>query len=111
MLLPWYVVWALPLVWVLPREPRVVLLTTSVLLALTLWSAEPLRFPGAFELNLFIGRWIVTPILLLLALRALHDLRRRAGLGLSFAERRVVLDREPGAAQGEQQVAATAGHR
>ena len=111
-LLPWYVVWALPLVWLLPREPRIALLASSVLLAVTLWSAEPLRFPGAFELNLFVGRWIVTPILLVLALRALRDLRRRAELGLAFAERRVVVGGVGGGlAQGEEHVPAPAGHR
>ena len=31
-LLPWYVVWALPLVWLVPRVPRLVLLGTSVAL-------------------------------------------------------------------------------
>lgn len=109
-LLPWYVVWALPLVWLLPREPRVALLATSVLLAVTLWSAEPLRFPGAFELNLFLGRWLVTPVLLVLALRALRDLRRRADLGLAFAERRVVPG-ERRSSDREQHVAEAAGHR
>ena len=111
-LLPWYVVWALPLVWALPKEPRVALLATSALLAVTLWAAEPLRFPGAFELNLFVGRWIVTPILLVLALRALRDVRRRADLGLTFAERRVTLgagDRGP--THGQEHVAAPAGQR
>jgi alpha-1,6-mannosyltransferase len=111
-LLPWYVVWALPVVWLLPREPRVALIATSVLLAVTLWSAEPLRFPGAFDLNLFVGRWIVTPILLVLALRALRDLRRRADLGLAFAERRFVVgDGSGGLAHGEEHVPAPAGHR
>ena len=109
-LLPWYVVWALPLVWLLPRPARLALMTTSVLLAVTLWSAEPLRFPGAFELNLFLGRWLVTPVLLVLALRALRDLRRRADLGLAFAERRVVPG-ERRSSDREQHVAEAAGHR
>ena len=110
-LLPWYVVWALPLVWVLPREPRSALLATSCLLAVTLWSAEPLRFPGAFELNLFVGRWVVTPILLLLALRALRDVRRRADRGLAFAERGAVVAGTPagGPAQREEEGASASG--
>jgi hypothetical protein len=111
-LLPWYVVWALPLAWILPREPRVALLTTSSLLAVTLWAAEPLRFPGAFDLNLFVGQWIVTPILLVLALRALRDVRRRADLGLTFADRRtVVVAADRGLAHGEHDVPAPAGQR
>lgn len=110
-LLPWYVVWALPLVWLLPREPRLALLATSVLLAVTLWSAEPLRFPGAFDVNLFVGRWVVTPILLVLALRALRNLRRRAELGLTFVDRRAVVAAGDGPVAGEERVAAPTGHR
>ena len=110
-LLPWYVVWALPLVWILPREPRVALLATSALLAVTLWSAEPLRFPGAFDLNLFVGRWIVTPVLLILALRALRDVRRRADLGLAFADRRSAAGPAGGPSHGEERVPASAGDR
>jgi hypothetical protein len=112
-LLPWYVVWALPVAWVLPREPRLALLATSALLAVSMWSAEPLRFPGAYEVNLALVRWVVTPILLVLALRALLDLRRRAERGLPFAERGLVVPRVAarGAAEGEEQVASAAGQR
>jgi alpha-1,6-mannosyltransferase len=83
-LLPWYVVWSLPVVWLLPRSARTALIATSALLAVTLWSAEPLRYPGAFNVDLFVGRWIVTPVFLLLLLRALRDLNRRLSLGLPF---------------------------
>jgi alpha-1,6-mannosyltransferase len=85
-LLPWYVVWTLPLVWLLPRVARTTLIATSAMLAVTLWSAEALRFPRAFEVNLFVGRWIVTPILLVLTIRTVRDLRRRIGLGLPFED-------------------------
>ena len=70
-LLPWYVTWSLPLVWALPRMARTTVLATSVLLAATLWSAEPLRFPGAFQVDTFIGRWVVTPIVLVLLIRSI----------------------------------------
>ena len=83
-LLPWYVVWSLPVVWLLPRSVRTALIATSALLAVTLWSAEPLRYPGAFDVDLFIGRWVVTPVFLLLLLRALRDLGARLSLGLPF---------------------------
>jgi hypothetical protein len=109
-LLPWYVVWALPIAWLLPRIPRTTLLVTGALLAVTLWSAEPLRFPGAFDLNLFVGRWIVTPILLVLALGVLRDLRRRLDLGLRLGD-----DVVPGAvaptSEEPQDVAEPARHR
>jgi hypothetical protein len=85
-LLPWYAVWVLPLVWLLPRTARGVAIATGALLAVTLWAAEPLRFPGAFALNLFVGGWIVTPILLAITLVLLHDLRSRVFVGFSFED-------------------------
>ena len=60
-LLPWYVVWALPLVWLLPRVPRLVLLGTSVALGVSQWTAEPARFPGAYDTNVLIGHYVITP--------------------------------------------------
>ena len=85
-LLPWYVVWALPLVWVLPRVPRTALLATSAMMAVTLWSAEPLRFPGAFDVDLFVGRFLVTPVMLVLLVNALLDLRSRLRVGFSLED-------------------------
>jgi alpha-1,6-mannosyltransferase len=85
-LLPWYVVWALPLVWVLPRVPRTALLASGAMLAVTLWSAEPLRYPGAFGLDLFVGHWVVTPALLVLLVLTLRDLRSRIDTGLVFED-------------------------
>jgi hypothetical protein len=76
-LLPWYVAWALPLVWLLPRPPRATLLAAGAALALAQWSTEPLRYPDAFDVNLFIGHWIVTPAMLVLALWCIADLRHR----------------------------------
>jgi alpha-1,6-mannosyltransferase len=83
-LLPWYVVWALPLVWVLPRVPRTALLAAGALLAVTLWSAEPLRYPGAFSLDVFVGHWLVTPAFLVLLVLSLRDLRSRIDLGFAL---------------------------
>ena len=62
-LMPWYVTWALPLAWVLPRAARWTLLAVSALLGVTLWSTEAMRYPGAFRLNVFVGNWIVVPII------------------------------------------------
>ncbi len=109
-LLPWYVVWALPLVWLLPRTARTALITTSVLMAVTLWSAEPLRFPGGFDIDLFVGHWIVTPTLLVLLIRMIRDLRERLAIGMALE------DHDPAPqtsaadnAEGEQAVAAPTG--
>ena len=76
-LLPWYVVWALPLIWLLPRAPRVTLITAGAALALAQWSTEPLRYPDAFGVDLWLGHWIVTPLMLGLVIWSLVDLRQR----------------------------------
>jgi hypothetical protein len=83
-LLPWYVVWALPLVWLLPRVPRLVLLGTSVALGVSQWTAEPARFPGAYDTNVLIGHYVITPVVVaLLGWLLLDGWRRwRAGLPL-----------------------------
>jgi alpha-1,6-mannosyltransferase len=85
-LLPWYVAWSLPLVWLLPREPRAALLVTSVALGVSLWSTEPERSQTAFEINLWIGHWIITPVVSVFVLRTLASLRRRVREGLSLAD-------------------------
>lgn len=76
-LLPWYVTWALPLVWLLPRAPRVTLLAASAALALAQWSTEPLRYPGSFSVNLWFGHWIVTPVMTALLVWTVVELWRR----------------------------------
>ena len=38
-LLPWYVTWALPVLWLLPKVPRFVLLGTSTALAVSQFTA------------------------------------------------------------------------
>ncbi|MDP9301982.1 MAG: hypothetical protein M3P43_13995 [Actinomycetota bacterium] len=83
-LLPWYVVWALPLVWALPRVPRVAALAASSMLGVTLWSEEPLRYPGAFDLNLLVGYLVVVPVLLVMLVLVIQDLRSRMEQGRLF---------------------------
>ena len=85
-LLPWYVVWALPLAWVLPKAPRTALIAVSSLLGVTLWSTEAMRYPGAFSLNVFVGNWLVVPVIVWLLLVLLRDLRSRVELGLVFED-------------------------
>jgi hypothetical protein len=76
-LLPWYVAWALPLIWLTPKPPRATVIAAGVALALAQWTTEPLRYPDAFDVNLWIGHWIVTPAMLVLAIWCLVDLRHR----------------------------------
>ena len=102
-LLPWYVAWSLPLAWLLPRAPRTTLLVTSVALGVSLWSAEPERSLAAFELNLWIGHWVITPVITLLLLRNLRDLRDTIRDRLPFGD---VSGGWPGASAERQQQAA-----
>jgi alpha-1,6-mannosyltransferase len=85
-LLPWYVAWALPVVWLLPKAPRTTLLAAGVALAMSQWSTEPLRYPDAFAVNLWLGHWIVTPVMLGLVTWCLIDLRRRIRARLPLEE-------------------------
>lgn len=81
-LLPWYVAWSLPLVWLLPRVPRTVLIGTAAALALSQWTAEPSFYPGAYDANVLIGHYVLTPLVLVWAAWLLIDLRRRCRDGL-----------------------------
>jgi alpha-1,6-mannosyltransferase len=83
-LLPWYVVWGLPLVWVLPRVPRITTIAASAMLGVTLWSEEPLRYRGAFDLNLLVGYLVVVPVLLVMLVLVIEDLRSRIEHGRPF---------------------------
>jgi hypothetical protein len=76
-LLPWYVAWALPLLWLLPKAPRATVIAAGAALALAQWTTEPLRYPDAFDVNLWIGHWILTPAMLVLVIWCLVDLRHR----------------------------------
>jgi hypothetical protein len=83
-LLPWYLAWSLPLIWILPRVPRVSLIALSVVLALSQWTAEPLRFPEAYDLNVLIGHYALTPIVIALLVWLGLDLRRRLSTPLAL---------------------------
>jgi alpha-1,6-mannosyltransferase len=89
-LLPWYVTWALPLAWLLPRAPRAALIAAGAGLALAQWSTEPLRYPGAFRVNLWVGHWIVVPVVTGLLIWTLVDLRRRLTRGLTLEDQESV---------------------
>jgi hypothetical protein len=84
-LLPWYVTWALPVVWLLPRAPRVALMSTSTALAISQWTTEPSRFRGAYEVNTLLGRYAFAPFILLLLVWLLFELRRRLRSDLPLA--------------------------
>jgi Glycosyltransferase family 87 len=80
-LLPWYVTWALPLGWLLPRVPRTVLIGTGLALTVSQWTSEPARFEAAYEANLWVGHWVITPVVIALLGWLLVDLWRRSRSG------------------------------
>ncbi len=87
-LLPWYVTWALPLAWLLPRAPRRSLLGASLALTVSQFATEPARFTRAFDANLFFGHYVVTPVVVALLVWLVLDLRRRVRSGAPLEEKR-----------------------
>jgi len=83
-LLPWYLAWSLPLIWILPHVPRVSLIVLSGVLALSQWTAEPLRFPEAYDINILIGHYALTPVVIGLLVWLGLDLRRRLAIPLAL---------------------------
>jgi hypothetical protein len=80
-LLPWYVTWALPLGWLLPRVPRTVLIGTGVALTVSQWTSEPAAFGSAYDANLLVGHYVITPVVIGLLGWLLLDLWRRTRSG------------------------------
>jgi hypothetical protein len=93
-LLPWYVAWALPLVWVLPLVPRTVLLGTGSALTLSQWTSEPSRFAVAYDANILFGHYVLTPLVVGLLGWLLADLVRRSRARAPLEDR---AEREPAA--------------
>jgi alpha-1,6-mannosyltransferase len=79
-LLPWYVAWLIPLAWILPRTARGGAVLISVALAITELVAEPSRAPRVWEAMVFGLHWVATPIILLVLIRLLLELRRRTSM-------------------------------
>jgi hypothetical protein len=86
-LLPWYVVWSLPLVWLLPRVPRLVALGMSLALTLSQWTSEPASFMTAYDANIWFGHYVLTPVVIALLGWLLLDLVRRVRSGSALADR------------------------
>jgi alpha-1,6-mannosyltransferase len=85
-LLPWYLSWSLPAIWLLPRVPRAVLVVSSGVLALSQWTAEPERFPEAYDVNVLVGHYVLTPVVIGLLVWLALDLRRRLSIPLALHE-------------------------
>jgi hypothetical protein len=83
-LLPWYIVWTLPLAWVVPRVPRTGIIVLSALLAASEVIAEPARNPALYEGALLWVHYVVTVGVFAVLVWLLVDFRRRlrSGAGL-----------------------------
>ena len=88
--------WSLPLIWVLPFAPRTSLIVLSGVLALSQWVAEPDRFPRAYDLNVLVGHYVLTPIVIGLLVWLGLDLARRARGSLPLHDEE---EREPAEAR------------
>ncbi len=85
-LLPWYVTWTLPVAWLLPRTPRAVLLGSGLALTVSQWTTEPGGFASAYDANLFLGHYVLTPVVIALLGWLLVDLWRRSRDGASLQD-------------------------
>lgn len=83
-LLPWYIVWTLPLAWTLPRVPRLALVWLSGLLAISEVVAEPANSPKIYEGMLIGVHYLITIGVLAILVWLLVDLRRRVRGGIAL---------------------------
>ena len=81
LLYPWYAMWLVPVAWLVPRPARDGAVVVSVALAVTELVAEPSRAPRVWEAMVFGLHYVATPIVLLVLIRLVLDLRRRLRTG------------------------------
>jgi hypothetical protein len=83
-LLPWYIVWILPIAWLLPRTARGAVVVVSAVLTASQTVAAAVHFPSIFHATLFVGHYVLTPVLFVTFVVLLRDLFRRLrdGTGL-----------------------------
>jgi hypothetical protein len=87
-LLPWYVAWVLPVVWLLPRVPRLAAVVVSTALSVSEVMAEPLRGREIFEGMVLGLHYVITPVVFLVLVWLLVDLRRRLREGVPLEAER-----------------------
>ncbi len=79
-LLPWYVVWVLPVAWLLPRRGLAVAVGLSAVLAMFHTMVEPQHTRQLYAVVLAIGHDVVGPVLLAILVWLLLHLRVRGGV-------------------------------
>lgn len=95
LLLPWYAAWVVPLAWLLPKPARIGVLFISVALVITELISEPTRAPRAWEVMVLWLHWVATPVVLLVLIRLLLEIRRRLLAGPAVALADPLLAEEP----------------
>lgn len=85
-ILTWYIAWLIPIAFLLPKVPRTVVLTLSVIFAVLQTVAEPLRSTVLYETVVFLVSWIARPVVGVLLVWLLLDLRQRLRDGAPLAE-------------------------
>ncbi len=75
-LLPWYVMWMLPLVWLMPKIPRLTIVAMSVVLGISTGLGMPAPPPGFLHGLMILGHYTLPPALLVLLVLLVVHLRR-----------------------------------
>jgi alpha-1,6-mannosyltransferase len=86
---PWYLLWALPMAWLLPWKPRATLIGLAAALPLLQVTGEPGRYQRLHEAGVVVGIFVLGPVLLVVLAWVFKDLRR------AQAERRLAGVEEP----------------
>ena len=95
-LLPWYVIWAMPLVWLLPAVPRSTLLVSGALVMLAYRSADVLGIDTPIQRS-WVAHWLLPVGFTVIVGLTLFDLGRRVFLRLPL--------------EYQEEVPAASGHR
>jgi hypothetical protein len=85
-LLPWYLAWALPVAWLLRGVPLRVTVGLSAVLSVTHALSAPEVARATYDVVLFAGRYVVSPLLLVALGWLLLHIRRHARAGTLLEE-------------------------
>jgi alpha-1,6-mannosyltransferase len=85
-LLPWYLAWTLPLAWLLPKAPRLTVVWIGTLLTVSQWATEPTRYPRAYDANVLVGHYVLTPLAVAVLAWVVLDFVRRLRVGTPLEE-------------------------
>jgi hypothetical protein len=85
-LLPWYLAWTLPLAWLLPKAPRLTVVWIGTLLTVSQWATEPTRYSRAYDANVLVGHYVLTPVAVAVLAWVVLDFVRRLRAGTPLEE-------------------------